>query len=86
MSLNISFTKEGWEDYLYWQQQDKAILKKINKLIADIQRTPFEGIGKPEVLRHQLTGYYSRRINIEHRLVYTVKEETIIIVQCRYHY
>lgn len=82
----ISFQDEAWEDYLYWQQQDKQIFKRINLLIKDIQRHPFEGIGKPEPLRHNLSGFWSRRIDEEHRLVYTVQDDNIIIAQCRFHY
>jgi toxin YoeB len=82
----ISFRKRAWEDYLYWQQTDKSILKRINTLIKDIQRTPFAGLGKPEPLKHQFAGLWSRRINDEHRLVYTIMAEELIIVQCRYHY
>jgi toxin YoeB len=84
--MKVAFTKEAWEDYLYWQQQDKIILKKINGLIKEICRTPFQGFGKPEALRENLSGFWSRRINQEHRLVYTVEENAIIIIQCRYHY
>lgn len=84
--MQTTFTKEGWEDYLYWQSTDKKTLKKINQIIKDIQRTPFSGIGKPEPLRHQLTGCWSRRINNEHRFVYSIREESLIILQCRYHY
>lgn len=82
----VLWAEPAWEDYLYWQQTDKNILKRINGLIKDIQRHPFDGLGDPEPLRHNLSGYWSRRINREHRLVYTVKDQTIIIVQCRYHY
>lgn len=82
----ISFERQGWEDYLYWQQTDRAKLKRINQLIRDIQRNPFEGIGKTEPLRHDLAGLWSRRIDDEHRMVYAVEGENIIIVQCRYHY
>lgn len=84
--MKISFQDGGWEDYLYWQQQDKKILKRINALLKDIVRDPFEGIGKPEPLKYTLSGYWSRRINDEHRLVYTVKHKQIIAIQCRYHY
>jgi toxin YoeB len=76
----------GWEDYLYWQQTDKTIARKINQLIKEIIRTPFEGTGKPEPLKENLKGYWSRRINQEHRLVYAVEQNAIIILQCRYHY
>ncbi len=84
--MKISFQDEGWQDYLYWQQQDKKILQRINALLKDITRNPFEGIGKPEPLKYTLTGYWSRRINDEHRLVYTVKDKHIIVIQCRLHY
>ena len=84
--MKISFQDNGWEDYLYWQQQDKKILKRISTLLKDITRNPFEGIGKPEPLKYTLSGYWSRRINDEHRLVYTLREKQIIVIQCRYHY
>ena len=76
----------AWEDYVYWQQNDRKILVRINELIRDCQRNPRSGIGKPEPLKHALSGYWSRRINEEHRLVYTVDGKTLIIAQCRYHY
>lgn len=82
----LIFHKQAWEDYLYWQSNDKAMLKRINELIKDIRRSPFDGIGKPEPLKHQLTGFWSRRISQEHRLVYTVIDSSIVIAQCRYHY
>lgn len=84
--MKIIFISQGWEDYLYWQHADKSMLKKINTLIREIQRTPFEGTGKPEPLKHALAGWWSRRLNLEHRLVYRVETESIIILQCRYHY
>jgi len=84
--LNLIFSKNSWNDYLYWQRTDKKILKRINLLIRDIQRVPFEGIGKPEPLRHGLSGYWSRRITDEHRIVYKVDENSIFIAQLRYHY
>lgn len=84
--MKIVFMADGWEDYIYWQQTDKSVLKKINSLIKEIQRAPFEGTGKPEPLKENLKGYWSRRINLEHRLVYTVEKDQIIILQCRYHY
>lgn len=84
--MNIVFTDDGWEDYLYWQQNDKAILKKINNLIKEIRRTPFQGTGKPEALKENLSGFWSRRINQEHRLVYTAENDAVVIIQCRYHY
>ena len=86
MATYISWDKSGWEDYLYWQHTDKKILKKINELVKDILRQPFTGIGKPEALRNELSGLWSRRIDDEHRLVYGVTTESIIIYQCRYHY
>lgn len=82
----LSWAENAWEDYLYWQQADKKILKRINTLIKSIKREPFEGLGDPEPLKHNWTGYWSRRIDRQHRLVYKVTSETIIIVQCRYHY
>ena len=82
----LSWTDEAWGDYLYWQTQDKKTLKRINKLINDVKRSPFEGIGKPEPLQHALSGYWSRRINDEHRFVYKVCEEALHIAQLRYHY
>ncbi len=82
----LSWAEKAWEDYLYWQQTDKIILKRINALIKDIKRQPFDGLGDPESLKHNWSGYWSRRINREHRLVYKVKDDSLIIVQCRYHY
>ena len=79
------FLEGAWEDYLYWQSVDKSILKKINALIKEIERTPFEGSGKPEPLKHQYSGWWSRRINLAHRLVYKVEDNRIILLQCRYH-
>lgn len=84
--MNIAWTNLAWESYLYWQKNDKNILKKINILINDIQKNPFSGIGKPESLRFDLAGKWSRRINEEHRLVYEIRNNEIIIFQCRYHY
>lgn len=84
--MKIIFQSSAWEDYLYWQQTDKTILKKINILIKEIERTPYEGQGKPEMLKHDLSGWWSRRLNLEHRVVYRVEEGSIIILQCRYHY
>nr|VFK63996.1 MAG: toxin YoeB [Candidatus Kentron sp. UNK]VFK70996.1 MAG: toxin YoeB [Candidatus Kentron sp. UNK] len=82
----ISFRDRAWADYLYWQKTDKSKFKRINQLVRDIQRDPFVGIGKPEPLRHDLAGLWSRRIDGGHRLVYAVDGENIIIMQCRYHY
>ena len=82
----LAWAEKGWEDYIYWQQKDKKLLKRINTLIKDIKRQPFEGIGDPEPLKHNWSGYWSRRIDREHRLVYKVTNDAIIIAQCRYHY
>jgi len=84
--MKLIFSENAWEDYLYWQNTDKKILKRINKLIKDIQRNKYEGIGKPEPLKHNLSGYWSRRINVEHRLVYKIEKERIMIAQVKYHY
>ena len=84
--MKIQFSENAWEDYLYWQKTDKAIVKRINGLIHDIQRSPFDGIGKPEPLKHALSGFWSRRINDEHRLVYSVDGNVFRIAQARYHY
>ena len=84
--MKIVFAETAWEDYLYWQKIDKKILKRINSLIKDISRSPFEGIGDPEPLKHNWSGFWSRRINKEHRLVYAVEEGSLLIAQCRYHY
>ena len=84
--MKILFMDTAWEDYLYWQKQDKKTLKKINALIKEIQRNPFKGIGAPEPLKHNLAGYWSRRITLEHRLVYRIKDDELRILQCRYHY
>jgi toxin YoeB len=77
---------EAWDDYVYWQTQDRKTLKRINTLIADALRTPFAGIGKPEALRENLSGFWSRRIDQANRLVYAVEDEQVIIISCRYHY
>ncbi len=82
----LTFTENAWEDYTYWQKVDKKMIRKINELIKSIGRTPFEGIGKPEPLKFDLAGYWSRRIDQEHRLVYRVVYEELIIFACRYHY
>lgn len=87
MKHNITFHPKAFDEYKEWVILDKQIFKKINEIIQNIDRTPFEGIGKPEPLKHQLKGYWSRRINDEHRLVYQVTDENeIIILQCKYHY
>lgn len=84
--MMLSWAEIAWDDYLYWQTTDKKQLKRINLLIADILRHPFTGLGDPEPLKHQWSGYWSRRIDREHRLVYKVHDTAIIIAQCRYHY
>ena len=84
--MKLVFAEQAWEDYLYWQKTDKKILNRINSLIKDISRSPFEGIGKPEPLKHALSGYWSRRINDEHRIVYKVSDDSLLIAQLRYHY
>lgn len=82
----LAWTDAAWETYLYWQTQDKKTLKRINRLITDTLRDPFEGIGKPEALKENLSGFYSRRIDDTNRLVYAVDDEYIVIISCRYHY
>lgn len=82
----LKFSDHAWQDYLYWQHQDKKILKRINELIKEIQRDPFKGKGDPEPLKYDWSGFYSRRIDREHRLVYAVENDEILIAQCRYHY
>ena len=86
MSRKLAWTDEAWTGYLYWQSQDKKTLKRINKLISDTMRQPFEGIGKPEPLRENLSGFWSRRIDDTNRLVYAVDDNFITIISCRYHY
>ena len=82
----LSWAEQAWEDYLYWQRTDKKTLKRVNALLKDIKRQPCEGLGDPEPLKHNWTGYWSRRIDRQHRLVYKVANEAIVVVQCRYHY
>ena len=82
----VGFTADGWEDYVYWNETDRAMLRRINRLIRDIIRDPFSGTGKPEPLKHALAGAWSRRIDREHRLVYLYENKQLIILQCRYHY
>ncbi|MEM6405213.1 MAG: Txe/YoeB family addiction module toxin [Pseudomonadota bacterium] len=84
--MKLAFSSQAWDNYLYWQKTDKSILKRINTLIKDIECEPFTGIGKPEPLRHGLSGYWSRRINDEHRIVYKVADGHIFIAQLRYYY
>lgn len=82
----ISFHDVSWQDYLYWQQNDRKVIRKINELIKGIQRDPFAGTGKPEPLKHNLQGCWSRRIDQEHRIVYRIRNNSIEIISCRYHY
>jgi toxin YoeB len=84
--VNLIFSDHAWNDYLYWQKTDKKILRRINALITEIKRSPHQGTGKPEPLKHALAGYWSRRITDEHRLVYKVTEDAVLIAQLRYHY
>lgn len=84
--MNFEFVEESWEDYMYWQKTDKKKLKRINDLLKEIARTPYEGMGKPEPLKHKYAGYWSRRIDDEHRLIYQIKEKSVIILKCRFHY
>lgn len=84
--MKLVFSENAWEEYLYWQRTDRKVLRRINALIQEIERTPFEGVGKPEPLKHALAGYWSRRINDEHRLVYRIEGDSVFIAQLRYHY
>ncbi len=84
--MKLVFADEAWEDYLYWQQQDKRMVKRINELIAATKRDPFAGIGKPEPLKHALAGFWSRRITDEHRMVYKAEKDALLVAQLRYHY
>ncbi len=84
--MRIVFAPQAWEDYVYWSETDRKTLKRINRLIADIQRSPFDGLGKPEPLRHAFSGDWSRRIDEEHRLVYHLDDADVVILQARYHY
>jgi len=84
--MKITFTEVAWENYLWLQENDKKLLKRVNLLVKDILRNPFDGIGKPEPLKANLSGYWSRRIDSEHRLVYSLSTEEVIIISCRFHY
>jgi len=84
--VKLVFSENAWDDYLYWQRTDRKLLEKINTLIKETQRTPFEGIGKPEPLKYGFPGYWSRRINSEHRMVYKINGDSLNIAQLRYHY
>ena len=84
--MKLVFSEHAWDEYLHWQKTERKLLKRINLLIQDTRRSPFEGIGKPEPLKHGLAGYWSRRVNEEHRLVYKIEPDAVLIAQCRYHY
>jgi toxin YoeB len=84
--MKLIFSEQAWDDYLYWQKTDKKLLDRINTIIKDASRSPFEGIGKPEPLKNALSGYWSRRINDEHRIVYKISDDTMLIAQLRFHY
>ncbi len=84
--MKFVFSEEAWEDYLYWLNTDRSKLKRINELLKSISRTPFSGIGKPEALKFQFTGFWSKRIDYEHRLIYRIENDEIQIVKCRFHY
>ena len=84
--MKLVFSEQAWKDYLYWQKVDKKLVQRINDLIKEINRSPHTGIGKPEPLKHALSGYWSRRINDEHRIVYKVMDDSLLIAQLRYHY
>lgn len=84
--MRLIFADQAWEDYLFWQKQDKRMVERINKLIQETQREPFSGVGKPEALKHALSGYWSRRITDEHRMVYRVEKNALEIAQLRFHY
>lgn len=84
--MQLIWSEQAWGDYLYWQETDKRMVKKVNELINEIRRTPFEGKGKPEPLRHNLAGFWSRRITAEHRLVYSMRDGALLIAACRYQY
>ena len=86
MTRLLAWTDDAWSDYVYWQRQDKKTLKRINKLITDTKRSPFEGIGKPEPLKENLSGFWSRRVDESNRLVYAVNDSHITVISCRYHY
>lgn len=84
--MKIAWADDAWEDYVWWQKTNNKIFQRINRLIENAQQTPFHGLGKPEPLKHELSGYWSRRITDEHRLVYRVMDDRLVIAQCRYHY
>ena len=84
--MKLVFSEQAWDDYLYWQKTDKKLLERINTIVKDISRSPFAGIGKPEPLKNALSGYWSRRINDEHRIVYKISDDSMLIAQLRFHY
>lgn len=84
--MKLIFSENTWDDYLYWQRNNPKLLKRINSLIKDIQRQPFEGLGKPEALKHNFSGYWSRRVTDKHRIIYEIENDSLMIAQLRYHY
>jgi toxin YoeB len=84
--VRLTFADEAWDDYLYWQKQDKRMVERINRLIGETQREPFTGVGKPEALKHALSGWWSRRITDEYRMVYKIEADALLVAQLRYHY
>jgi toxin YoeB len=84
--MKLIFANEAWEDYVHWQKHDRRMVERINKLISEVKREPFAGLGKPEPLKHALSGFWSRRVNDEHRMVYKVEKDALLIAQLRYHY
>jgi toxin YoeB len=84
--MKLIFSEDAWDDYLYWQQHDRKMMERVNKLIQEIQREPFSGLGKPEPLKHALSGFWSRRLTDEHRMIYRVEGDTVLLAQLRYHY
>ncbi len=84
--MKLIFSEKAWDEYLYWQKNDQKILERVNQLLREIQRTPYSGIGKPEPLKYAFTGYWSRRITNEHRLVYKIQDDAVLIAQLRFHY
>lgn len=84
--MKLIFSDEAWDDHLYWQKQDRKVVERINKLIQEVVREPFSGLGKPETLKHALSGFWSRRITDEHRMVYRVEGDALLLAQLRYHY
>lgn len=84
--MKLVFSERAWEDYLYWQETDRRLVSRIHQLLQTIQREPYKGVGKPEPLKHAFQGYWSRRINDEHRIVYRIQGDSVLVAQLRYHY